>query len=553
MRIRQILCVLFGVCLALPAVAAEKLEADVNTVLLYHFDQNSSDTIVLDSSSYQNDGALRLSPLDASGDTDPIPSAFWTTSHTGLDTAGQASDGVNEPHIIIVENGANANSPYSLNIWTQNLSIEFWMKAPEVESGWILYKGGTYAVTIGDSNVLAFYNWDGQHTFINDFGSTHTAGQWYHIMITVDKQSTIGPTQIVSFFTDGELTNRWETPRSNSPNSDNLVILNKVPPYGWYNQAYPTLDELRISDTDRSKPPEGTINWVKKNGNDLDLEFRSFPRELYRVQSADDPGGPWTSFATLGASDTVTPFTITDALLSGNKKFFRVATFTAESMGYPVIQSKSPTVDGDLSEWTSADKIATRDNWFAFIRMREMANVKFDVYGAYNDTENAFYFAFDVTPLETGGPNEDYLSMVFSNPWDSSSAAEFIGFPMNPATEDFSFQVMDLDVGNHHVKIKPPFSAYEYADFIAEGGAFAQVGTPGSHWKVEIKVPYSFISTGYSFDSGDSCTVHFTYTNDAFFPIYDQENGTTNPNRTTWPEIGDPIQWKDPEVGVRRL
>ena len=87
---------------------------------------------------------------------------------------------------------------------------------------------------------------------------------------------------------------------------------------------------------------------------------------------------------------------------------------------------------------------------------------------------------------------------------------------------------------------------YTYADFVADGGDFADL-TVGGMWTVEIKVPYSWITAGYTFPSASQRTVHFNWETGA-----SSKAGTTNPKKVFWPVYDTPLQFNDPGVGVSR-
>jgi hypothetical protein len=65
-------------------------------------------------------------------------------------------------------------------------------------------------------------------------------------------------------------------------------------------------------------------------------------------------------------------------------------------------------------------------------------------------------------------------------------------------------------------------------------------------WMVELKVPYSWISSGYSFPASSQRTVIFNW------ETLGDRFGTTNPNNVNsfWPFSGG--SYVDPEVGVSR-
>ena len=141
----------------------------------------------------------------------------------------------------------------------------------------------------------------------------------------------------------------------------------------------------------------------------------------------------------------------------------------------------------------------------------------------------------------------DMLELIFSDPDDSPTAADYIGFDING---QFAFHVLDLEDSPATTHLRwdtGEGDTYTLSDFTSAGGAFQQTSIAGTLWYVEIKVPYSFISSGYDFQSGDTCTVNFNWMSAANARL-----GTTNPDREFWPVSYPPLEWEDPEVGVRR-
>ena len=172
--------------------------------------------------------------------------------------------------------------------------------------------------------------------------------------------------------------------------------------------------------------------------------------------------------------------------------------------------------------------IATRDNYFLY---SSMPYVQSDVYGAYNASDNAFYFAWNVKEQASS----DMLEVMFSDPSDTTIVDQILFDKDDPNL--FAFYVFDTSI---HAR-----ASYDYTDFIAEGGDFADTRTAGGMWKGEIKVPYSFIGPSFDFTGGDSATVHFNWATAG-----NTKHATTNPKKLFWPVSGGVFD--DPGVGVSR-
>ena len=319
---------------------------------------------------------------------------------------------------------------------------------------------------------------------------------------------------------------------------------NTAPVFVAYESGYPGniwfdgfVDGVRISSVPRifgiGQFPE--INWIDRVGDDVEIEFFSAKDALYMMRSTDNLLGPWSKLAGVNGELPVTLFTDASAVNGNDIRFYRVEEFAPESMGYVDIASKTPTVDGFLTEWTDTDMIATRDNFFPYINGWYMPYAQANIYGAYNEGQAAYYFAFDVEELTSS----DVLEFMLSDPSDTTIVDQ-IRFDKGGQIVFNCFE----DTGIHPRWDTGAGDTYTYSDFVVDGGQLTEFSVGGS-WKGELKVPYSFISATYSFPSSSQRTLHFNWETAAGTKL-----GTTNPKQAFWPIFGGAFD--DPGVGVSR-
>ena len=300
-------------------------DVDDHTKGLWHFDE-STGAILHDSSLYNNDGVVE--------GTDGIGNDFWVSGMAGYGNAGAGYNN-SKRGMVTVNQGDTATNPNSLQILA-DLTIDFWMQTPTVSTGGvILRKGGTYGVEYGGTTgPLSFRQWGaGWEYLVDDY--VFAPGQWYHVTIVADKTSS--GNQTTSFYIDSKLSSTHVSGISSSPNTNALTIFN------WddlaAHQFYGKLDELRIRDI---QAPPLSINWIKKVGNDVQIEFNSLATKTYGVFAAASPDGDWDKVLEVFGQAGSTIATIVDGMDSGNVQFYLVGEI--ETPEYPLFTNVTSDV-----------------------------------------------------------------------------------------------------------------------------------------------------------------------------------------------------------------
>ena len=405
------------------------------------------------------------------------------------------------------------------------MTMECWVYPTGMGGGWtrpIISKPYAYGLTWAYDRLLG---WTSNGTealgYNHNRGYTTTAdrlfmGKWNHIAMTYAldwEGDTANATGVlgnrVRLFIDGEEMVGSDLTTAQTHYGDIPIFPSSAPiMIGWtMGGTYPTfegyMDDLRISSDARNIGGVAplTINWIKRVGNDAMLEFASAPRKVYVIQSSVNLN-PWSDFGGATGDYGVTEYTDAGAISGGAKKFYRVKNFEAVSMGYAQIGTPSITVDGLLTDWSSGELIATRDN-FHDLGGDPMPYMQSNVYGGY-DASN-FYFAFDFDEVSTG----DVLELMFTHvATTDTSMSDQIRFDKGSPNQ-FSFAVFDTDDSSIHLRWDTgEGDTYTDVDFIADGGAFTDVKV-GGKWMVEIKVPFSWIGPGYTFPASTQRPVQF--------------------------------------------
>jgi len=528
-------------------------EPDEATLGLWHFDQDPGDTIIPDASGNDNDAIWDHDFFGYTNVGDSEPQYIYSLE--GFDSAANATFAP-APSTEYACGPITVPAGNSLSIGPdQDLTIECWVKPTYVSSirdlvvmnGGADYAFGIYDFDLGDTGFpyFGYYPPGGSQTYYDT--TPIFAGEWMHLAVTVDRTS-YEDTDTIRFFNNGEFVSEWVVPAidfiDTITNNPLYMMAAVADPAVSHHQYFGRMDELRISNVVRAYDgfpgwkPFG-INWIKRVGDDIQLEFNSVVGNLYVVKTRADLSSPWVKLDGVNGDPLQTIFTDVNGVVGSNKRFYRVEFFMPESMGYVDIASKSPTVDGFLSEWTDTDMIATRDNFFEFINedYDPMPYAQADIYGAYNEADAAYYFAFDVEEITSS----DVLEFMLSDTSDTT-VVDQIRF-------DKGGLIVFNSVDSGETEIHPRWDSsegdtYTWADFQAEGGDLVDF-TIGGSWIGEIKIPYSFVGAGHAFPSGSQTTVHFNWETGAGTKL-----GTTNPKKLFWPISGGAFD--DPGVGVSR-
>ena len=546
----------------------QPFQPDEYTLVLWHFDNQPGDTMILDSTPYGHNGALDnglAQQLD--------PDISWAPSIPGfgncLYTWYRAAPDRNWGRVDVDQDSVTGND-WLTGHPNMDLTIEFWIwpgKYPAGARQSILnqYTGGPYGVRLwNDFQSIFFQYWSpgGWYQVID--ATILPLKTWAHVAILIDR-NTYPDKDVIRFFINGQFSSQHEVAVGGYyDGAHDMILFNAVG--NTADGAFQgKLDELRVSNILRNYGglnPTPNINRVKKIGDDLQFEFASANNRVYGMLSADSLYGPWSNLIGLNGLADTTQFTDVNALVGVDQKFYKVDLFGAESMGYAEIAAKSPVVDGSLAEWTAADVIAARNNFFRSYDGRFMPYLEGTVYGAYNESDNAFYFAFSVETFSSS----DMVELVFCTPADTTAAD---GIQLD-RTSGLSFTVFE-DTVIHPRWDTGEGDTYTAADFTAAGGVVAQ-SVAGGMWNVEIKVPYGFIADGYAFSSGTQQSVNFNWGTDWIeFPQYGAPGAwfyaklaTTSPNKSAWPTrtgkfepntaYGDdpPRTYEEPGAGVSR-
>jgi len=153
--------------------------------------------------------------------TGSVATAYSTVKHVGTFTKGNAGvfgtaallptwvDGANGGKAIYLDKGAHLEVPYTTAFLPANISISVWIKPLELyENNYILsqnYWEGYKLQT--QSGGKPFFTYKVGDTYINKDNETDgsfTAGQWSHLVVTLNST-----TKLLKFYINGVLTKTW--------------------------------------------------------------------------------------------------------------------------------------------------------------------------------------------------------------------------------------------------------------------------------------------------------------------------------------------------------
>ena len=230
--------------------------SDAYTRALWHFDENTGDTIAIDASPNNNDADSENTVYPPTGAPYSFGNELWQSSMTGFDTCFDWDDGYGRFEADQSTGGPDTNT--TLDIGGNDLTIEFWMNpSSDAGSGWartILEKdtGGDYKV-MQNINQIWFTCWDGIQRYVGDT-TTIPLNDWTHVLIQMDRESS-ETNDTVEFYINGQLstTHTFGNVTSTSP-GQSLWLAGRTD--GHLSFSYRgSLDEVRISDVLRVPEP----------------------------------------------------------------------------------------------------------------------------------------------------------------------------------------------------------------------------------------------------------------------------------------------------------
>ena len=318
------------------------------TLGLWHFDQNTGDTIVPDAAGYENN-YLTTVWLGVSGMPAPHvatcmevdPDVMWVPSKAGFDTCtytywNSSSDSNVGPLHTPDDNNLNIGSG-------RDLTIEFWIRPFGLSSGYwnerfmSKYTGGDYKLSIQDKRIQLTWwggaKWNG--TFMSLDVDTNT---WSHIAVTWDRTSE-ADTDTIACFINGSVHRVYDTNRpddtwpASSTSTENLTVLNQWGAHPGF-QFEGHLDELRISNCVRAydgRPgqEEIDIKWLKPVGSDAQMQIATVSEDKYFIKQASAMDGTWTKVDGFTGDKYYTTRTVSNGF-TGSKQFFVAhCTFTS--------------------------------------------------------------------------------------------------------------------------------------------------------------------------------------------------------------------------------
>jgi len=515
-------------------------EVDTGTIVLMHLDETTGST-AHDSAPNPifNDGTLGIGGTtffdDRSSDT-IIPHPVFNRSLGGFN----ASNGMQ----IVIPHTADLNC-------TRAITLEAWVY-PTAWGGAnrtiiekISHPNDPYplssAYTLGFwytqlQGTVTTANNHGVYTRLHDY--MVPKNEWTHIAMSYDMD--LWP--LVRLYLNGQEVSDDDIIAASATNG--VTIYQNTGPLligAWKTSGGPWysgyIDEVRVSNVGREfiSPDPTPVLTIEQVSSDVDMSFTSATGSIYLVQTSTDLTQPWELLLGTEGSFNLSYYTHVGAG-ADQQRFYRVNLFEPVSMGYAAIAEKTVTVNGLISEWTDSEKIATRTNFFDLsVDARRMSWFQMDVYAAVDTTgeTDALILAWETDYLGS----TDVIEIMLFDPSDSDTQYQ-IAFD--------SFGQMSFYVGDEFdIVVRPgPGGDYTFTDFQNDGGEFADVKF-GGKWSGEIKIPYDFISSTYTFDPGDQRMLYVNRAADGFLNM-----GTCNPHGTFW-------SWSDgeftsPDVGVTR-
>ena len=256
---------------------------DTYTMGLWHFNEVSGDTLVVDATGNSADGTLE-------GGLNP--STLWQTSavpYSGfgnmVSTTSGSTGKINVPGTSDIATNPLFCGP------NQDLTIEFWIwyNGNFYDPGQVIVQSRNYS----DYGIQGYFwpsslddpaislGWHNDWSPTGD-GIPMTLGAWTHYAFTADRTS--GVNDRLTFWVNGvKVREESGTAMSDYFAGEVMLLGRSVDDRANFAGQ---LDGLRISNCIRYAPfvPPLSINWIRKVGNDIQIEFNSVEAKLYTTQ-----------------------------------------------------------------------------------------------------------------------------------------------------------------------------------------------------------------------------------------------------------------------------
>ena len=272
--------VIAALTLALPAYAGTYLgnsdwtqpyATDQYTMALWHFNEVSGDTLVVDATGNNADGTLV--PHTGWGLSDTLTWATSTVPYSGfgnmVNSWWNSNEDANYGGIEVLGTGDSTTDGLYAGPG-QDLTIEWWGKAQFTNYRWAMektngidYMAGWYE---GTENIQLTWQ-SSTHlpsawtTALSDISND---GDWHHYAICVDRTSYVGPfpwsddMDIITFFKDGvQVGLAIENNAQDYTNVGNAYLLDNA---GGYHANVGDVDEMRISSVIRFIPEPSMLS-----------------------------------------------------------------------------------------------------------------------------------------------------------------------------------------------------------------------------------------------------------------------------------------------------
>ena len=236
--------------------------SDANTMLLLHFDQNSPDTHVTDSSGHGFEGTM-----ESAGAT-VFPENFWATASgagAGFDTAADPMNPENK-YVLFDDTPISTSGDTFDSVFQSNdgdMTFDMWL-GPRLHTGahnefaimW--HNGGQWSLALpeAEAGVSSYmrYKWAGTANAQDDT-TPIPINDWTHVRITIDKTTKALISKMdITFYINGQLSSTWERDlyTGNNPNGSLKLFTNQN--QYWGSVYYGLMDEVRISGNNRGAP-----------------------------------------------------------------------------------------------------------------------------------------------------------------------------------------------------------------------------------------------------------------------------------------------------------
>jgi len=267
---RSMIIVCAVMLIAAPALAAnlnnwwQPYDADANTLLLAHFDQNNPDANAQDSSFYGWDG-----PIRTAGDPPPPIDGFWSVPsfvpYAGFGNAADPQNGATRA--IDFQEPSDSGDTWDA-VWMDNskdMTIDFWV-GPRPHSGahnrftvmWMT--GGQWSVSMDETDPGYQKVCYLEKSVFGTGAKSNTAipiDDTAHVRIVVDKTTKALINKMdVSFYINGVFdgTTEIDLYTGTNPGSHLNVFTNQN--FYWGSVYYGLFDELRIYDGNLGAPAQ---------------------------------------------------------------------------------------------------------------------------------------------------------------------------------------------------------------------------------------------------------------------------------------------------------